>query len=109
MNRHCICFWHDSFVKIIEVCYEEMAAKCFNSACVRRVVDVIISFLLTAHLVVMFWRGTWNLLDVYIIPDDIYIGSWISYIGGILLCVMINSLFPVLDQRTKTTNKVPNL
>ena len=82
-----------------------MACMRKNSVFIK-VVDRLIAFLWTTHLVVMYWRGTWNLLDLYVIPDDLYVGSWISYIGGILLCVFINSLYPYLDKKVLKQNRV---
>ena len=75
-----------------------MSVNYLENARGRRVTDVIMSFVWTTHLGVMYWRGTWTLLDLYVIPDDLYTGSWISYFGGILMSVIIHALYPQLNK-----------
>ena len=61
------------------------------------VLDQLIAFIWVTPLTVCFWRATWILLDLYILPDDIYIGSWITFVAGSLTCSLINILQPFFD------------
>ncbi|XP_069114337.1 uncharacterized protein [Argopecten irradians] len=45
-------------------------------------VDVFINFTVIATLVVFFWRGTWDLLDVFFIPANYELSLWISLVGA---------------------------
>lgn len=39
--------------------------------------------LLIGFAVVAFWRGAWGLMDVYLLPDNYEISSWISIFVGL--------------------------
>ncbi len=41
--------------------------------------------LLIGASVVSFWRGVWGLLDVYLLPENYLVSSWISLIIGLFI------------------------
>ncbi len=44
--------------------------------------------LLIGFSVVSFWRGAWGLMDVYLLPDNYGLSSWISiFIGLTVLAI----------------------
>ena len=43
---------------------------------------------LIAFAVVAFWRGAWGLLDVYLIPDDYVLSSWISLCVSLIILLI---------------------
>ena len=45
----------------------------------------IIYTLLMSLAIVLMWRGTWMLTDIYLIPSNKEISAWLSLIIGILL------------------------
>ena len=52
--------------------------------------DNLLSALIIGPLVVFYWRGTWELLDVYLYPDDKAASGWTcSALGNIgLVCLV---------------------
>lgn len=48
-----------------------------------KIFDQIFSVVILAPAVVGYWRGTCNLLDIFLYPQNELISSWISYIIGI--------------------------
>jgi len=54
------------------------------------VVDNLLSAVVIGPLVVFYWRGTWELLNVYLFPDDQAASGWTcSAVGNVgLLCVV---------------------
>lgn len=46
--------------------------------------DQIFSLIILAPAVVGYWRGTCNLLDIFLYPENELISSWISYFIGII-------------------------
>ena len=72
------------------------------------VLDICLSFFWIFPLNVVYWRGTWDILDLYIIPGDLVTGSWISLALGVTTCSLGNSLQPFLNKHcpTKTLPKV---
>ena len=44
--------------------------------------DTILSMCFVAPLVVGYWRGTWDLIDVYLYPNDTALSCWISLAFG---------------------------
>ena len=74
--------------------------------CFLKFLDVIFSLVWVCHLVVACWRGTWNLLDLYVLPGDQISGTWISYFGGIVLCATIKSTYPTLHNHVSSEQKV---
>ena len=81
-----------------------------NKACCRRwtlrILDIIFSLTWVCHLVVACWRGTWNLLDLYVLPGDLVSGTWISFFGGVILCAAVKSAYPSLHRNISSEQKV---
>ena len=53
-------------------------------------VDNLLSAVVIAPLVVFYWRGTWELLNVYLFPDDQPVSGWTCLaLGNVgLLCLV---------------------
>lgn len=49
-----------------------------------KIFDQIFSLIILAPAVVGYWRGTCNLLDIFLYPENELISSWISYFIGII-------------------------
>lgn len=49
-----------------------------------KIFDQIFSLILLAPAVVGYWRGTCNLLDIFLYPENELISSWISFFIGII-------------------------
>lgn len=45
---------------------------------------------LVALMVVMFWRGAWGLMDLYLFPDNQELSLVASLVIGLLLLFVIN-------------------
>jgi len=59
-------------------------------ALVLFLIDNVLSVTVMAPLVVSYWRGTWLLLDVYLLPDDKEASGWTCCaIGNIGLVCMV--------------------
>jgi hypothetical protein len=41
--------------------------------------------LMIGFSVVAFWRGTWGLLDTYLLPNNYALSSWISVLMGLIV------------------------
>ena len=48
----------------------------------------MITILVAATAVVMFWRGVWGLLDVYLFPENQAVSFIVSIIIGIALMLL---------------------
>ena len=46
--------------------------------------------LLSAIAVVMVWRGVWNLLDYFLLPDNFIRSNIISLAGGVVLLYLVD-------------------
>lgn len=42
-----------------------------------------------AGAVIMFWRGVWGLMDVYLFPDNLPLSYGISFIISVILYVFV--------------------
>ncbi|XP_041372496.1 uncharacterized protein LOC121385781 [Gigantopelta aegis] len=51
------------------------------------VLDFLISNLVIGPLVVFYWRGTWELLDVHLFPESPELSNWVSLIIGVVIAV----------------------
>lgn len=48
-----------------------------------------LSTILIAGAIIMFWRGVWGLMDVYIFPDDLPLSYAVSFLISVLLYIFI--------------------
>ena len=48
----------------------------------------VICAIFIAFAVVSVWRGFWGLMDVYILPDNYHLSSWISLVVGLGILVV---------------------
>ena len=60
------------------------------------VVDNLCCLLLLFPLAIFHWRGTWDLLDVYIFPDNENLSSWTTLAIGVNVCVLGYLVQPAL-------------
>ncbi|XP_041373465.1 uncharacterized protein LOC121386581 [Gigantopelta aegis] len=51
------------------------------------VLDFLISNLVIGPLVVFYWRGTWELLDMHLLPESPKLSNWVSLIIGVVIGV----------------------
>jgi len=52
----------------------------------------IFLIILLSFAIVCFWRGTWNLLDKFLFPDNFLLSQLISIILGILVLFIFAKL-----------------
>ena len=70
-----------------------MKLSCRNwSPVLLRAGDIVLGLFLFFPCHTIFWRGAWNLMDEYILPGDIKIGSWISFAIGITGRLFISAI-----------------
>ncbi|GAV00295.1 hypothetical protein RvY_11165 [Ramazzottius varieornatus] len=55
-----------------------------------RCLDGFICIFILSPLVVIYWRGSFQLLDIYIYPSDLFVSAWISVVVGICGTVLVN-------------------
>ncbi|OQV15473.1 hypothetical protein BV898_10346 [Hypsibius exemplaris] len=55
-----------------------------------RILDGFICIFILAPLVVFYWRGSFQLLDIFTYPSSLEISSWINIAIGVLGTVMVN-------------------
>jgi len=48
-----------------------------------------LSTILIAGAIIMFWRGVWGLMDVYLFPNDPPLSYGISFIISVLLYIFV--------------------
>ena len=53
--------------------------------------DVLI-ILISAIAIVSIWRGVWNLMDLYLIPENFVISQIASIMFGILMLFLISRI-----------------
>jgi len=58
--------------------------------------DILISLFLIFPLTVLHWRGTWELQDIYFMPEDHVQTFWTSFTIGSSVCVLDLLLHPLL-------------
>lgn len=44
------------------------------------VLDCLFSVVVVGSLVVFVWRGVWDLLDIYLFPQDLALSAWASFV-----------------------------
>ena len=42
--------------------------------------------------IVLFWRGVWQLLNVYLFPQNYELSNWISLIVGLIILIATGRL-----------------
>lgn len=62
----------------------------------RSHIKEVIFTLLIALAIVLFWRGTWGLLDIYLFPNDYFLSYVISILAGILILYLNKNLLKKL-------------
>ena len=73
-----------------------------------RLLDGFICIFVLAPLVVFYWRGSFQVLDIYTYPSDLALSSWINVVIGIVGTVAVNLLQGFLHTRVNRI-KVPAL
>lgn len=73
---------------------------------VLRVIDILIGCFIIAPLVVLYWRSTWKLMDLYIVPSYPEISGIICTIGGFTLSFIIVLFHQEISLRTSNCNIV---
>lgn len=54
-----------------------------------RFLDSVLSIFVFAPLVVSYWRGTWQLLEIYLLPNKEHVSAWCSLAFGIGVTVVL--------------------
>jgi len=52
-------------------------------------IDVLIIFIASIGIIAI-WRGTWNLLDKYLFPEQFLLSQIVSILLGVLILVIIS-------------------
>jgi hypothetical protein len=47
----------------------------------------ILTAILVAFAVIAFWRGIWQLLDLYLFPGNYELSNWVSLLGGLIILI----------------------
>lgn len=45
----------------------------------------VIFAIIIGFAVVLFWRGAWGIVDMYILPNNIELSMWVSLFIGIII------------------------
>ncbi|MFZ2151124.1 MAG: hypothetical protein WAZ12_05290 [Candidatus Absconditicoccaceae bacterium] len=61
---------------------------------------------LTTAAVVMIWRGVWELLDIYLFPNNRVVSLMIGMIIGIFLLFVDNEKLDELDEKVENEKKI---
>lgn len=69
--------------------------------------DVCINFTIISTLVVLFWRGTWDLMDTYLLPGDTGHSLWLSCIVGGTVLILLTVLQNTLNDAFTPSGKCP--
>ncbi|OWF38371.1 hypothetical protein KP79_PYT10752 [Mizuhopecten yessoensis] len=68
------------------------------------VANAVINLVVVSILAVFFWRGTWEVMDVYVFPDNFELTAWVSVaVGNAILF-----LFAIMQSCFKHVNKIKN-
>lgn len=43
----------------------------------------------TAGAIIMFWRGVWGLMDIYLFPNDATLSYSVSFVISVLLYIFV--------------------
>ena len=58
----------------------------------------VVTIIIVSFAMVCFWRGTWQLLDKYFIPNHFLLSNIIPFLTGLLILVIIGFI------KLKTSN-----
>lgn len=75
----------------------------FANACLHAV-DFMLNLLIFATLVVFYWRGTWNLIDIYFLPGQTARNAWGSFgigHGVMLTATLAQGYLKKIDSRKR--------
>ena len=59
---------------------------------IEMAVTTLILYLIAVVAVVAMWRGLWQLMDIYLWPDNPKRSNWASFIIGFILIVVVLAL-----------------
>ena len=60
------------------------------------ILDQFLCLFVIFPLCIFHWRGTWHLQDVYLMPHDYVLSSWLSLIYGVVLGIILALIHPSL-------------
>lgn len=60
----------------------EKFTKSTNKEAILAVIDVLVVTFVISVLVGCYWGGTWLLMDIYLLPNNAELSSWISFLIG---------------------------
>lgn len=66
-----------------------------------RILDGFICIFVLAPLVVFYWRGSFQVLDIYTYPSSLVLSSWINTVIGVVGTVAVNLLQGWLHTRVQ--------
>lgn len=61
-----------------------------------KLINRVLETLFVATGVVLFWRGTWGLMDLYLRPEDPLVSYILSLVIGLLILVLSRRFFDQL-------------
>ena len=61
-------------------------------------IDMLISAFIITSLVNIYWRGAWDLLDIYLLPKDACISALVSLIIGLFMLYIIYLIQNILQK-----------
>ena len=64
--------------------------------CLLRLADVSVTFFILTPLTVIWWAGTWQLIDSYVYPQSPWTSYWVSLAVGNIICILGYILNPCL-------------
>ncbi|CAH1792614.1 unnamed protein product [Owenia fusiformis] len=72
----------------------------------RHILDVLLTTVVIHSLVVVYWRGMWMFLDIFLFPRDVFLSAMTSFALGYLVTIaMIPAQFPAARAWDTLRNK----
>ena len=68
------------------------------------VFDSFFAALVVGPLVVGYWRGSWQIIDIYIFPNDLEKSSWCSFCFGAVVCTFFYFTQTLLNRHCRESN-----
>jgi len=62
----------------------------------KRTLRKVFYTIIIAFAIVSFWRGVWQLSDLYLFPNNYELSNWISLISGIIILFLTKNLIDEL-------------
>ena len=67
--------------------------------------DSVMALLVFFPMICLYWRGSWDLIGYYVLPNNVPLTYWVQFAIG--ACTAINYIFlPFLDKHVDKEKKV---